>query len=229
MKTAHKGIIAAALLVGLSATDAVAQAIAPADTLSTAVGTVLGNYIRGSLDQLATLGVPVDNEVFIATLARVVKGEATGIAPDEADAWIDRYISATRPADLPDSFTPESQQAFLDALASQSGAVRRPSGLVFIEEQAGTGEKPGPTDTVELKYTLRFSDGTVADATGRPVRFKVNELTPGFTEGLQMMQPGGRYRIAMPASLGYGEEGITGAVPGNAALDFTVELINIIK
>ena len=69
----------------------------------------------------------------------------------------------------------------------------------------------------------------MADATGRPVRFKVNELTPGFSEGLLLMQPGGRYRIAMPASLGYGPEGITGAVPGNAALDFTVELIDVIK
>lgn len=227
--TSASKIFVTMLAAGAIAPAAGAQTVAQTDTLSTAVGTVLGNYIRGSLDQLVTLGVPVDNDVFIATLARVVKGEDTGLTPEQADEWIDRYISSTRPADLPDSFTPESQQAFLDGLASQPGAVRSPSGLIFIEEQAGTGRRPGPDDTVELKYTLRFSNGTVADAISRPVKFKVNELTPGFTEGLQLMQPGGRYRIAMPASLGYGTEGITGAVPGNAALDFTVELIDIVK
>ncbi|MBO5268078.1 MAG: FKBP-type peptidyl-prolyl cis-trans isomerase [Muribaculaceae bacterium] len=228
MKLLHK-IFTCVLAAAAFAPAADAQVIAPSDTLSTAVGTVLGNYIRGSLDQLVTLGVPVDNDVFIATLAQVVKGQPTGLSAEEADKWIDRYISATRPGDLPDSFTPESQQAFLDSVASLPGAVRRPSGLVFIEEKPGSGDKPTADDTVEVKYTLRFSDGTVADATGRPVRFKVNELTPGFSEGLLLMQPGGRYRIAMPASLGYGPEGITGAVPGNAALDFTVELIDVIK
>lgn len=217
------------LAAGAFAPAASAQTIAPSDTLSTAVGTVLGNYIRGSLDQLATLGVPVDNDVFIATLAKVVKSEPTGLDPAAADAWLDEYIRSTRPDDLPDSFTPQSQQEFLDRLASQPGAKRMPSGLVFIEEQPGSGATPGPHDSVRLKYTLRFSDGTVADATGSPVTFKVSELTPGFTEGLQLMHAGGRYRIAMPASLGYGEEGITGAVPGNAALDFTVELLDVLK
>ncbi len=53
-------------------------------------------------------------------------------------------------------------------------------------------------------------------------------MTPGFSEGLKLMKPGGRYRIVMPASLGYGPDGIPGAIPGNAALDFTVELISIL-
>jgi len=228
MRLSHR-IQICLLSVAASVAAAPAQTIAPSDSLSTAVGTVLGMHIRGSLDQLASLGVPIDYAVFIATLTKAVNGQPTGFDAAKADEWIDRYISATRPDELPDSFTPESQQAFLDDLASQPGAIRHPSGLVFIEEKKGSGDNPGPDDTVELKYTLRFADGTIADATGNPIRFKTSELTPGFAEGLLMMQPGGRYRIAMPASLGYGKEGITGAVPGNAALDFTVELIDIIK
>ncbi len=87
---------------------------------------------------------------------------------------------------------------------------------------------PADTDRVQLMYTGRFYDGTVFDATGSPISFGVNEVTPGFSEGLKLMKPGGRYRIVMPASLGYGPDGIPGAIPGNAALDFTVELISIL-
>ena len=218
------------LSIGLTAIAAAAQqpAIKPADSLSVAVGTVLGEYIKGSVDQLATLGAKVDPDVFLATMAKVVKGQSTGFTRESGDNWIDGYIRATRPADLPDSFSGQSQQQFLSDAAALPGAVTTPSGLVFIVEQEGEGAMPADTDRVQLMYTGRFYDGTVFDATGSPISFGVNEVTPGFSEGLKLMKPGGRYRIVMPASLGYGPDGIPGAIPGNAALDFTVELISIL-
>ena len=66
------------------------------------------------------------------------------------------------------------------------------------------------------------------DRTDEPVTFDVDRLVPGFSEGLKMMRPGGKYRIVIPASLGYGERGIPGDIPPNAALDFTIELLQVI-
>lgn len=206
-----------------------AVAVAPGDSLSVAIGTVLGDYIRNSVDHLTALGAPVDNKVFVATMARMLDGDFTGFTVDQANSFIDKYMYATRPDDLPDAFTPESQQAFLDETGALEGAVTTQSGLVFIVVQEGEGAMPTDADQVKLKYRGQFYNGTVFDATGSPIEFKVTDVAPGFSEGLKMMKPGGTYRIVMPASLAYGPEGIPGAIPGNAALDFTVELIDIVK
>lgn len=201
--------------------------IAPADSVSTAVGTVLGDYIRHSVDQLASLGVKVDTDVFIRAMDSMLRNRPTGFTVDDANQWLDSYIRSTRPDDLPEAYTPESQAAFVAEAAATPAAVTTPSGLVFIVEREGEGPMPAATDKVEVMYTGRFYDGTVFDATGSPITFGVTEVTPGFSEGLRMMRPGGRYRLVMPASLAYGTEGIPGAIPGNAALDFTVDLIKI--
>lgn len=210
-----------------AAPTAAAPELAPADSLSVAVGTMIGSYVRSSVDRLASLGAQVDINTFVATMQRVLNGEPTGLTEQQANAFMDSYMAATRPADLPDSFTIESQQQFLKQMAATEGAVTTPTGLVFIVEREGEGAMPGPSDHVRLKYTGRFSDGSVFDSTGTPITFGVDEVAPGFSEGLKMMKPGGRYRIVMPASLAYGTEGIPGAIPGNAALDFTVDLIEI--
>ena len=219
----------ASLALAPAASAQQTAAIAPQDSLSVAIGTVLGDYIRNSVDHLTSLGAPVDNKVFIATMAKVLDGDPTGFTIDQANAWIDKYMYATRPADLPDAYSPESQEEFLKQTAALPGAVTTPSGLVFIVEQEGEGAMPTDDNRVKLKYKGQFYDGTVFDATGSPIEFKVTDVTPGFSEGLKMMKPSGRYRIVMPASLAYGPEGIPGAIPGNAALDFTVDLIGIVE
>ncbi len=83
---------------------------------------------------------------------------------------------------------------------------------------------------MRLRYRGTFSDGTVFDAIEAdeaPADFPVADLTPGFTEGLQQMRAGGIYRLTMPASLGYGDEGVPGAIPPGAALRFDVELLEV--
>lgn len=92
----------------------------------------------------------------------------------------------------------------------------------------GEGVTPVSGDDVVLNYVGAFSDGSVFDRTEEPVKFDVDRLVPGFTEGLKMMRPGGKYRIVIPSSLGYGERGIPGDVPPNAALDFTIELLQVV-
>lgn len=220
--------LAAALCLGIIArAEGGVPAVAESDSLSVAVGTMIGDYVRSSVNRMASLGAQVDIDTFVSTLTKVLKDEPTGMTEKEAESFMDKYMAATRRAELPDSFTPESQEEFLRQVGAVEGAITTPSGLVFIVEREGEGRMPVDSDKVRLKYTGRFSDGSLFDATATPIEFGVTEVAPGFSEGLKKMKPGGIYRIVIPASLAYGPEGISGAIPGNAALDFRVELIEI--
>lgn len=219
--------VALACMCGAGASAAV-TAPAPTDTVAEAVGTVFGTYVRGSLDNLLSLGVEVDHAAFMRALDAAVQGRRGMFDAADANAYLTRYIDSLRPATARvDTLSVESQKAFVDSVAALPGAVTTPSGLVFIVEREGEGAMPVDSDTVEVTYEGRFFDGVRFDATDRPVAFNVRDLTPGFSEGLKLMRPGGRYRLVFPAALGYGEQGIPGAIPGNAALDFTVDLISI--
>lgn len=100
------------------------------------------------------------------------------------------------------------------------------SGLSYTAIKAGKGEKPGTDSRVVVNYTGRLkSDGKEFDA-GEAAKFKVTGVIPGFSEGLQLMQPGGKYRICIPAALGYGEAGAGADIPPNADLVFEVDLIS---
>lgn len=144
--------VTAAIVCAAASFTAGAQApVAPTDSLSVAVGTVLGDYIRGSVSQLASLGAVVDLDRFSATMDKMLRGEPSGMTVEQANAFIDAFMRATRPDDLPDAFTPESQQAFLDSVAALPGAVRTPSGLVMIVEKEGEGPFPADTRSEERR------------------------------------------------------------------------------
>lgn len=223
MNLRHIAIVGATLCMA----PAVTAQISPADSLSVAVGTVLGDYIGGSLQRMRSLGLTVDPDVFIRTMDTMLRGSSTGFTVEQANAWIDNYIAKTRPNDLPDKFTIESQQSYLDSVASLPGAVRYPDGLILFVDLEGEGTMPTDNDIVRLMYTGRFYEGTEFDATTSPIEFAVSELAPGFSEGLKLMRPGGRYRLVIPSELAYGPDGIPGAVPGNAVLDFNIDLLGI--
>lgn len=100
-----------------------------------------------------------------------------------------------------------------------------PEGLTYTVIKAGKGEKPGADSKVKVNYKgYLTSDGSSFDA-GDGAEFKVGGVIPGFGQGLQMMQPGGKYRLCIPSKLGYGEAG-TGPIPANADLVFEVELLS---
>lgn len=103
--------------------------------------------------------------------------------------------------------------------------VKTPEGLSYTVIKAGKGEKPGPESKVEVNYSGRLaSDGSEFDA-GQGAKFKVGGVIPGFAQGLKLMQPGGKYRLCIPAALGYGAEG-SGPIPPNSDLVFEVELLS---
>ena len=105
--------------------------------------------------------------------------------------------------------------------------VTTASGLRFAVLEPGTGRRPGPEDAVLVTYEGRLADGTVFESTPEPVGLPVSGLIPGFTEALQMMNEGGRYRFWIPSDLAYGEAGSPGAIPPNAELQFTLTLLEV--
>lgn len=108
-----------------------------------------------------------------------------------------------------------------------ASAITTASGLRFETLVPGTGRRPQPGDAVLVTYEGRLADGTVFDSAAQPVGLLVSDLVPGFTEALQLMNEGGRYRFWIPPALAYGARGAPGAVPPNAEIDFTVTLIRV--
>ena len=119
---------------------------------------------------------------------------------------------------------------FLEAAAAMEGAVKTPTGLIYIERSAGTGESPAATDTVKLHYHGTLPDGSVFDSSvkrGEPATFTLNKVIPCFSEGLQRMKVGGKAELYCPPELAYGERGAGQKIPGGSALLFEVELLEI--
>lgn len=105
------------------------------------------------------------------------------------------------------------------------------SGLKYSVLEAGAGSrKPLPTELVKVHYTGWLTDGTKFDSSrdrGEPAAFRLNEVIPGWTEGVQLMSPGAKYKFTIPSKLGYGERGAGGVIPPNAELIFEVELLEL--
>lgn len=106
------------------------------------------------------------------------------------------------------------------------------SGLQYEVLQEGDGKtKPKASDIVQVKYTGKLLDGTVFDSTdkngGAPADINLGAVIQGWTEGIQLMSKGSKYRFYIPSDLAYGDQGAGGAIPGGATIIFDVELVNI--
>lgn len=102
------------------------------------------------------------------------------------------------------------------------------SGLYYIELKKGSGNTPAVTDMVKVNYTGKLLDGTIFDSSeknGGPVEFTLNQVIPGWTEGLQLMRKGGKAQLIIPSALAYGPRG-GGPIPPYAPLTFEVELLD---
>ena len=104
------------------------------------------------------------------------------------------------------------------------------SGLQYEVLTEGTGPKPKATDTVTVHYKGTLTNGKVFDSSydrGEPISFPLDRVIKGWTEGLQLMSVGSKYRLTIPSQLGYGAAGAGGVIPPNATLIFEVELLKI--
>ncbi|HDL5700156.1 TPA: FKBP-type peptidyl-prolyl cis-trans isomerase [Mannheimia haemolytica] len=122
-------------------------------------------------------------------------------------------------------------KAFLEENKKASGVIVTDSGLQYEILTEGTGEKPTATSTVRVHYTGSLIDGTVFDSSvkrGQPAEFPVNGVIRGWTEALQLMPVGSKWRLTIPQELAYGERGAGASIPPFATLVFEVELLDIL-
>lgn len=122
-------------------------------------------------------------------------------------------------------------EAFLASNKDKPGVQVTESGLQYRVERAGNGDSPSAADVVRVHYKGTLLDGEVFDSSydrGEPAEFGLNQVIPGWSEGVQLMKVGSKYTFWIPAGLAYGEAG-GGPIPGNAMLTFEVELLEIVK
>jgi len=126
----------------------------------------------------------------------------------------------------------KASQPFLDKMSKEKGAVKLPSGVIYIPVKEGTGPEPKATDMVKVHYHGTFPDGKVFDSSvdrGTPAEFPLSGVIPCWTEGVQKMKVGGKAKLVCPSDTAYGDQGAGGAIPGGATLVFDVELLEIMK
>ncbi len=122
-------------------------------------------------------------------------------------------------------------QDFLATNKTREGVIELPSGLQYEILVAGDGAKPLAKNVVTCHYHGTLIDGTIFDSSvqrGRPASFPLNQVIKGWTEGLQLMGTGSKWRFFIPANLGYGDRQISAQIGANSALIFDVELISFV-
>jgi len=124
----------------------------------------------------------------------------------------------------------EQSLAFLDRIKNKEGMVTLPSGLQYMEIQAGEGKSPGAGDSVVVHYRGNLIDGSEFDSSyelGKPATFKVKKVIKGWREALPLMKEGAKWELFIPPELAYGKRGRPNIVPPNSALVYEVELIAV--
>jgi FKBP-type peptidyl-prolyl cis-trans isomerase FklB len=187
----------------------------------------VGMSIAESLAQqdLSTL----DLDQVMAGMRAIFNGETPLVTPEEANLHIQRYLDAQKTQKY--EANKLAGEAFLAENAQRPEVKTTASGLQYEVLQEGDGSKPGPTSQVTVHYHGTLIDGTVFDSSverGAPATFGVNQVIRGWTEALQLMAAGSKYRLSIPQELAYGANPHPGgAIQPYAALIFDVELLSI--
>jgi len=198
------------------------------------VSYALGLGIGRQLAQMGASELNIDD--FAAAIKDVIAGNELKVSNREAQTIVQDYfrkqeekLNAER-AEKGKVAKAEGEK-YLAENAKKEGVVTLPSGLQYMVLKEGNGKKPKATDQVKCHYEGFLIDGTVFDSSiqrGEPAVFPLNQVIAGWTEGLQLMQEGAKYRFFIPYILGYGEGGAGASIPPYAALIFDVELIEVL-
>ncbi len=199
------------------------------DKVSYALGIGIGH-------QLANMG---GSELNIDDFAQAVKdvlgGKELKIKSSEAQQIVQEFFAAqeqkiNKQRQEAGKQHKEMGEKYLAENAKKEGVITLPSGLQYQVLKEGNGKKPTAKDQVKCHYEGFLIDGTVFDSSvqrGEPAVFGLQQVIAGWTEGLQLMQEGAKYRFFIPYHLGYGEHGAGQSIPPFSALIFDVELIEV--
>lgn len=184
-------------------------------------------------DHLASTHIEgIDLEAVIAGMEQAFMGQCSVISDESLEAAyqaIETKLKAA--AKLRAGKALEQGQDFLARNARKNNVVSLPSGMQYEILEKGSGERPGPNARVRTHYHGTLIDGTVFDSSverGQPAEFGVSQVIAGWTEALQLMPEGSRWRLFIPPELAYGEKGAGSDIPPNATLVFEVSLLEIL-
>ena len=199
------------------------------DKLSYALGIGIGSQLAG----MGAKELNIDD--FAQAIKDVISGSELKVDNAEAQTLVQNFFQeqeAKQQAAAAEAgkVAKAAAEAFLAENGKKDGVVTLPSGLQYQVLKEGDGKKPSATDQVVCHYEGTLIDGTVFDSSyqrNQPATFGLNQVIAGWTEGVQLMQEGAKYRFFIPYNLAYGERGAGAQIPPFAALVFDVELIEV--
>ena len=199
------------------------------DKLSYALGLGIGRQLQ----QMGANNLNIDN--FAQAIKDVIAGAELQVNEAEAQQVVQEFFMKQEEKQRDEAAekgkkAKEEGENYLAENAKKEGVVTLPSGLQYLVIKEGNGKRPKATDKVKCHYEGMLVDGTLFDSSvqrGEPATFPLNQVIAGWTEGLQLMTEGSKYRFFIPYTLGYGERGAGASIPPFAALVFDVELIEV--
>ena len=199
------------------------------DKLSYALGIGIGSQLAG----MGAKELNIDD--FAQAIKDVISGSELKVDNAEAQTLVQNFfqeqeVKQQAAAAEAGKAAKAAGEAFLAENGKKEGVVTLPSGLQYQVLKEGNGKKPSATDQVVCHYEGTLIDGTVFDSSykrNQPATFGLNQVIAGWTEGVQLMQEGAKYRFFIPYNLAYGERGAGAQIPPFAALVFDVELIEV--
>jgi FKBP-type peptidyl-prolyl cis-trans isomerase len=236
MKKTILVVVAASLVfatVSAKKPKEVAQPVVPVqvltngvDSMSYALGLNVGTDFKKNIQNIP--GGKCNTDLLVKAFVTAMKGDSALMKPEVATAFFRTYITAAQAKDA--DAKKAVGEKFLADNKTKPGVVTTESGLQYQIIKQGEGIKPKATDTVVVHYTGTLIDGTKFDSSvdrGEPVTFPLNQVIKGWTEGVQLMSVGSKYKFFVPYTLGYGEQGAGGVIPPYATLIFEVELLKV--
>ena len=200
------------------------------DKLSYALGIGIGSQLAG----MGAKGLDIDD--FAQAVKDVISGTPLKVNNAEAQSLVQAFFKEQEDkqraaAAEAGKVAKAAGESFLADNAKKEGVVVLPSGLQYQVLKEGNGKKPSATDQVKCHYEGTLIDGTIFDSSyqrNEPTTFGLNQVIAGWTEGVQLMSEGAKYRFFIPYNLAYGERGAGAQIPPFAALVFDVELLKVL-
>jgi len=201
-------------------TGAAAAAPSAADA-SYAFGVLIGNSLKST-------AVTIDYNAFTKGMKDVASTKGPKVTLEQANETAQNAIAAASEVKAKADLAAEAK--FLEENGKKAGVTTTASGLQYEVLTKGTGAMPTATDTVKVDYVGKLLDGSTFDSSkdrGEPAIIPLNQVIPGWAEGLQLMNVGSTYRLTIPSALAYGPQGASGVIPPNATIVFEVTLLSI--
>ena len=196
-----------------------------ADSAAYAIGIDIGNNIKKNLPT-APGGKDLDQKIILAAFTSALKGDSSQIPALKITSVTQSYFMKAQQVES--GKAGEAGKKFLADNGKKAGVKTTASGLQYEIIKEGTGPKPLATDTVVVKYIGTTIDGKKFDSNDS-AKFTVGQVIPGWTEALQLMPVGSKWKLVIPSEIAYGERGAGADIKPNSVLVFEVELLEIKK